>query len=98
MKQETPQWEKEFYERFVTKHYEIDKDLKNNPDYRPWNDDKTGYFDENFVRPTAIKAFIKSTLEELIEKIHECCDGECYHDDCCGKLSCVKAQLRKEFL
>lgn len=42
--------------------------------------------------------FIKSTLEELIEKIHECCDGECYHDDCCGKLSCVKAQLRKEFL
>lgn len=42
-------------------------------------------------------AFIKSTLEEVIEKIHECCDGECYHDDCCGKLSCVKAQLRKEF-
>lgn len=23
---------------------------------------------------------------KLLE-LHECCDGECYHDDCCGKVS-----------
>lgn len=54
--------------------------------------------DGDLFEAKEVKAFITSTLEEVIEKIHECCDGECYHDDCCGKLSCVKAQLRKEFL
>lgn len=24
--------------------------------------------------------------KELIKSDHECCDGECNHDDCCGKV------------
>lgn len=78
MKEETPQWEREF-----------DDFMNENGSPEKW---EAPDIDEK------LRAFIKSTLEEVIEKIHECCDGECYHDDCCGKLSCVKAQLRKEFL
>ena len=83
MKEETPQWEIRFDNEFA-----IQDDV--------WG--KAKYGESTIYPPSKVKALIKSTLEEVIEKIHECCDGECYHDDCCGKLSCVKAQLRKEFL
>lgn len=84
----TPQWEKEFEDMFP---FELETNIAIREDI------KGGYHERIDVRDD-VKAFIKSTLEDVIEKIHECCDGECYHDDCCGKLSCVKAQLRKEFL
>ena len=30
---------------------------------------------------------IAELLEKgVIEEEHECCDGECNHDDCCGKI------------
>ena len=86
MKEETPQWEIDFDKEYdkSDKFITISENFSGFTETRPGKDE--------------IKTFIKSTLEEVIEKIHECCDGECYHDDCCGKLSCVKAQLRKEFL
>lgn len=30
--------------------------------------------------------FIKR-MEEIYKEKHICCDGECNHDDCCGKIS-----------
>lgn len=86
----TPQWEKELQEKIPSLFNAYLMSLNVSNTY--------GKGTESLETGELVKAFIKSTLEEVIEKIHECCDGECYHDDCCGKLSCVKAQLRKEFL
>lgn len=35
-----------------------------------------------------VDAVIKFTELATVSQLgHECCDGDCYHDDCCGKVA-----------
>ena len=58
--------EQSFDERFVTRHYKDEKTPLN-----AWNGDKTGYFDEVFVTPTAVKSFFDSQLKQAAEGIRD---------------------------
>lgn len=43
--------------------------------------------------------FISTIISVLKEQLEEvCCDGECYHDDCCGKISenCTHISLKSK--
>lgn len=43
-----------------------------------------------------LKTFVLSLLSQDKEEQHICCDGECSHDDCCGKIPENCPLLNKE--
>lgn len=84
MKEETPQWEIDFNKQFL---------------------DATGFLDNGYYHAPneklgeEIKTFIKSTLEEVIDKIPTEITSTSPDGDEIGIYSAdLKAQLRKEFL
>ena len=92
----------EFKDRFVTKHYE--EAYENKPVESPWNGDKTGYFDENFVIPTAVLAFHQASMEAVAREIIEDIPADAWINTGipeAGKLyigTDLKQQLRDKWL